>query len=399
MGKRGENIRKRADGRWEARIIVGKPAGGKSKYKYVYGASYREVRQKKKTFLVEGGAAPVQQPLPPLPPAHEENSQGGVLFRDIAAEWLDTKQTTVKESTCVSYAMALEKHVLPALGNLPAGAIDRSVLEKFLAGKKSCGRLDGGALSHKSVADLRSIVMQVLRYAVKCGVIGAVPDCPATGSRQPEISVLTKQEQEKLEETAIREDTPFCMGVLLSLYGGLRIGEVCGLRWADFDLENGTVSINRTVSRIVNMGGQPAQKTKVVISAPKTSCSLRTIPLPEPVLQLLLRHRQPDEMYVATGTDKYMEPRVLLARYKRLLRRAGVSDHTYHTLRHTFATRCVECGVDIKSLSEIMGHSDVKITLQRYVHPSIDAKKRQIDKLPCFRVSGQNHGRDYKESA
>ncbi|MCD8341097.1 MAG: site-specific integrase [Clostridiales bacterium] len=399
MGKRGENIRKRADGRWEARAILGKSAEGKTRYKYFYGASYQEVRQKKKTFLEEDGTAPVPQPLPPLPPQPEESSQGGVLFRDIAAEWLDTKQNAVKESTYVCYAMALEKHIFPALGDLPVRAIDRSVLEEFLTGMKSCGRLSGGALSYKSVADMKSIVMQILRYAGKCGVIGVVPDCPAAGSRQPEICVLTKQEQEKLEETAIREGTPFCMGVLLSLYGGLRIGEVCGLRWADFDLVNGTVSINRTVSRIMNMDGRPGQKTKVIISAPKTICSLRTIPLPEPVFQLLLRHRQPDEMYVATGTGQYMEPRVLLARYKRLLRRAGVSDHTFHTLRHTFATRCVECGVDIKSLSEIMGHSDVKITLQRYVHPSIDAKRLQINKLPCFRTGGQSCGQDYKESA
>lgn len=137
----------------------------------------------------------------------------------------------------------------------------------------------------------------------------------------------------------------------------------------------------------------------MVVSTPKTSCSLRTIPLPEPVFQFFMQNRRQDEVYVATGTGQYMEPRALLARYKRLLRRAGVSDHTFHTLRHTFATRCVECGVDIKSLSEIMGHSDVKITLQRYVHPSMDTKKVQINKLPCFSVASKSRDQNYQESA
>lgn len=395
MGKRGENIRRRADGRWGARAIQGKPVQGKSNYKYFYGATYQEVRQKKKEFQADN-AAPAQPPQPLLP---EENNQGKVLFRDVAAEWLATKQTTVKESSYACYVMTTRKHLLPTLGQLPVEAINRSVLEEFLTGQKSHGRLDGGELSDKAVSDMKAILMQIMRYAGKSGAIGVVPDCPTMGSRQPEVSVLTKQEQEKLEKTAIREGTPFCLGVLLSLYGGLRIGEVCGLRWGDFDSANGTVSICRTVCRITNVDDRAAQRTRMVVSTPKTSCSLRTIPLPEPVFQFFMQNRRQDEVYVATGTGQYMEPRALLARYKRLLRRAGVSDHTFHTLRHTFATRCVECGVDIKSLSEIMGHSDVKITLQRYVHPSMDTKKVQINKLPCFSVASKSRDQNYQESA
>ncbi len=171
------------------------------------------------------------------------------------------------------------------------------------------------------------------------------------------------------------------------------------MQWNDFDCKNGTVCISRTVSRIAVTGGQTAAKTKVVIGTPKTDCSIRTIPLPATVFQYFMQRRRNGDCYLVTGTEKYMEPRVCLARYKRFLHRAGVSDHTFHTLRHTFATRCVENGVDVKSLSEIMGHADVRITMQRYVHPSMDTKKAQVNKLPCFQISGQNSGQVHPASA
>ncbi len=224
---------------------------------------------------------------------------------------------------------------------------------------------------------MKAILMQILRFAREQGAIDAMPECPTVTSRQRDTSVFTMQEQARLEQTLLETDTPFTLGVLLALYGGLRIGEVCGLQWQDFDCKNGTITIRKTVYRITDTDGRSGAKTKVVIGTPKTDCSLRTIPLPTEVFQYLMERRRAGDCYVVTGTTKVMEPRACLSRFKRLLRKAGVSDHTFHALRHTFATRCVEHGVDVKSLSEIMGHSDVKITMQRYVHPSMDAKKKR----------------------
>ncbi len=389
MGRRGENIRKRADGRWEARVVWGSPVGGRTSYKYLYGRSYQEVRQKKKAFLNACQA----QPCPGEADCRE------FRLREAAELWLCARRTTVKESTLSCYTVLIREHILPALGEVELHRLDSAALGDFLAETKAHGRIrDGGALSHKTVSDIKAVLMQILTYAKSRGMLITVPECPSVPSRRPDISVLTTLEQQRVEEEALEEDTPFCLGVLLSLYGGMRIGEVCGLQWRDLDSKNGTVSISRTIARITATDGQSDSRTKVVIGTPKTDCSVRTIPLPAPVFQYLMQRRRSGECYLVTGTRKYMEPRVCLDRYKRFLRRAGVADHTFHTLRHTFATRCVESGVDVKSLSEIMGHSNVKITLQRYVHPSLDAKKAQVNKLPCFQTSGQTGGQAHTES-
>lgn len=392
MGRRGENIRKRKDGRWEARVVQGNPVLGKTSYKYLYGRSYQEAREKKKAFL-SCRASPAARP-----PAAEDCG-GEVLVRDMAEQWLASKKLMVKESTFACYATMIQKHILPELGKVPVNMVHSALLSEFLEKKKSSGRLHGGALSDKTVADMKSLLMQILRFAKAREALQTLPECPPIGNRQPDISVLTKQEQNQVEERVLKENTEFSLGVLLALYSGVRIGEVCALQWKDFDWQNGTVTIKKTISRITNTDEQAVFKTKVVIATPKTDCSVRTVPLPVSVFHYFMQHRRGDDCYVVTGTTKYMEPRVCLDRYKRLLRRAGVADHTFHTLRHTFATRCVENGVDIKSLSEIMGHSNVKITLQRYVHPSMDTKKAQINKLPCFNAGGQISGQAYAQGA
>ncbi|MCD8098754.1 MAG: site-specific integrase [Lachnospiraceae bacterium] len=392
MGRRGENIRKREDGRWEARVVKGAPRGGRTNYKYFYGKSYRDVKQKKMKFLMlleKQGA--VAEDMPAL--AGQTDGAEELRFRQIVEEWLAAKQPGVKESTLACYTTMAEAYILPKLGDLAPVEIDAAVLSAFLTEQKEHGRQrDGGVLSGKTLADLRMILMQILCFAKTQGMIRTVPDCPAVSVHQAAPGVLTKREQALLEERVLAEDNPFSLGVLLSLYGGLRIGEVCALKWCDFDRGNGTVSVSRTIARIADLDASSPSRTKLVIGPPKTDCSIRLVPLPAPVFRYLMQCSRDDSAYVVTGTARYMEPRVCRERYKCLLRRAGISGHTYHSLRHTFTTRCVENGVDMKSLSEIMGHSDVRITMQRYVHPSLDAKREQIEKLPCFDAGGQNRG-------
>ncbi len=380
MGRRGENIHKRKDGRWEARIVQGEPTNGRTNYKYFYGGSYQEVKEKKKAFLAarETPAAPAEEVKTDEIPALYASQ---LNLGDIALSWLEEKQGNVKESTYACYVNMVTRHILPEIGTLPLAEINSGVLRDFLNGKKQHGRVSGGALSDKTISDLKSLLSQILRYAEAAGLTENAPKCPPTPCRQPSISVLSKWEQAAIEKEAAAEDRPFSLGILLSLYAGLRIGEVCALQWKDFDTNNETVSIRRTVIRIQNVDDPSGEKTKVIIGAPKTACSLRTIPLPDFIFSYFMERRLADERFMMTGSYKFMEPRVCLDRYKRLLRRAGVPDHTFHALRHTFATRCVENGMDLKSLSEIMGHSSVKITLQRYVHPSMDSKKEQMTRL------------------
>lgn len=397
-----ENIHRRTDGRWEARIVVDRPQEGKTRYKYLYGKTYEEVLEKKELFLLEkGGKRAIYRQAVPISrrvsmakgKAKKASGQndacaGDILFGEVVMEWLGFKEPLVKESTFAYYTTMVENHILPALGNLPLSEITSDRISDFLLRKRDHGRKeDGCALADKTVADMKVLLKQILKYARDQGAIGVVPSCPSVPVRPKSISVLTRQEQELVERGALKEDSPFTLGILISLYGGPRIGEVCSLKWEDFDFQNGTIRINKTVSRIQNVENGERKGTRLVIGSPKTDCSLHTIPLPSPILKYCLERRGDDSTFVMTGTEKPMEPRGCLERFKRFQKRLGVQEHNWHCLRHTFATRCVENGVDIKSLSEIMGHSDVEITMQRYVHPSMDTKKEQVNKLHCLEGS------------
>ena len=214
--------------------------------------------------------------------------------------------------------------------------------------------------------------------------------CPK--SRQPNIRVLTRQEQEKLEDFLFQQQDPLCFGVLTALYGGLRIGEVCALKWGDFHFESGTLRINKTLIRIQDVTPNAVSKTKLLIETPKTDAANRVIPLPEFLMSYLQQFQKAPDCYLLTGTERYLEPRRCLMKYKQLLQRAGMEEITFHTLRHTFATRCVENGFDAKSLSEILGHANVNTTLQRYVHPSLEQKKEQMNMLGKISVYSQKNG-------
>ena len=153
------------------------------------------------------------------------------------------------------------------------------------------------------------------------------------------------------------------------------------MRWEDIDFKNGTVRIFRTVERIANLNPAASSKTQVILSAPKTEHAIREIPLPRTLLEHLKRQKSGEKDYLITGSDAYSEPHTLYVRYKRYLKRNGLDAHSFHTLRHTFASRCIEAGFDVKSLSEILGHSDVTTTLRYYVHPSMESKRRQMELL------------------
>ncbi len=362
MNKTGQNIRRRSDGRWEARIPLGKGEDGRYRSKSIYATTYEEVLQKKEAWQ-RGQAPPAGAAAP--------------LFSAVAEQWLQQKRLTVRESTLACYTTLVKTYLEPQMGGTPIAELEGEALAAFFRTIKTQGRRH--PLSEKTVADLCVLTRQIFVYAQAQNIIPAVPDFPVTAVRQRPIRVLSRQEQALLEAAARKEGTPVALGILLSLYGGLRIGEVCALKWNAFDAARGTVSVEHTLSRIRDGDAMP--KTKIIIGPPKTASAVRMIPLPDPVFHFFMLHRGEDPSYLLTGRNQYMEPRVCLLQYKRFLRRVGLPDYTYHALRHTFATRCVESGVDVKALSELMGHSDIKITLRRYVHPSLDTKREQLNKL------------------
>lgn len=392
MGKRGENIRKRKDGRWEARLITAYDIDGKAKYRSFYGRTYREAKEKRNQYQIHQSNH--QQNLPSL------KSYQKITVKQLMQEWLFLKKDSIKDSTYAHYQYLLEKHIFPQLGEVYLLSLTTEMINEFLKEKLCAGRIDGkGGLSSKTVSDIRSIILLGLEYAEQqkypCAAKSKIFS-PRT--HKPAIKVLSKEEQCRLELFLCQHPEPLELGILITLYGGLRIGELCALQWADILYENGTIRVNKTMLRIQNTGNESEKKTRILIHSPKTESSDRFVPLPSFILNFIEKYRRGSGDFLLTGSKCYMEPRMCLWKYKQILEKAGIRSFTFHALRHTFATRCVENGFDPKSLSEILGHANVNTTLINYVHPSLELKKQQMERLKSISVWGQKNGHDLEEN-
>lgn len=196
------------------------------------------------------------------------------------------------------------------------------------------------------------------------------------------MRVLSRDEQKRLA-VYLLDGTDFCkFGVLLMLFTGLRIGELCALRWSDVNIKEKVISVSATMQRLRSTDTDTAEKTKILIGAPKSDTSVRTIPLTDYAATLCRQFAVRNAAtYILTGTENYMEPRSLQYRIEKYTKECGLEGVHAHTLRHTFATRAVEVGFEIKSLSEVLGHANTTITLERYVHSSMELKRSNMDKL------------------
>lgn len=383
MARHGENIRKRTDGRWEARVIMDYSSNGKAHYKYLYGKTYREVKEKKNNLLKQEHPFTQGQPV--------SSKTCGELFD----EWLEFIRTDIKESTFSKYVFAVEKHIKPELGNLRICDLTTEQLDRFIHNKLTDGKLNQkGGLAPKTVVDLISVFKLAIKFGKERGF---APPGQLTihNPRQtlPEIKVLDETACKELETYILNHsDSPVCIGILLSLYTGLRIGEVCALRWEDINLDTKILSVSRTLMRIQDNAPGAETRTKVIECTPKTGNSIRKIPLPDFICPFLRKLRENPSCYLLTGMKTYMEPRSYYNHYKKILSDIDLDSYNYHALRHTFATRCVEQGFDVKSLSEILGHADVGTTMRRYVHPSMKTKRQQMQLLQIHFVCGQDMG-------
>lgn len=369
MSRKGENIFKRKDGRWEARFIH-HYEGGKAKYRYLYGKTYTEVKAKKQAELT-------------MP----ENTKISTIkqratFGTLANLWLEDIKITVKESTYTRYYRIVTKYLFPILKEQILSKIDQQYLSQLPKKLLTEGGINQNALSPKTVSDIICVLKQIFHY----GEENEYP-CPNVVSlKYPQkvpktMKILNDTDRIRMEQLLLVSEDPTSLGILFTLFTGVRIGELCGLRWEDIDFRNATVTVCRTVERIADLDTKTKSKTKVIISEPKTESSIRIIPLPTFLVEYLSIRKKEDNCYLLTGSPKHTEPHQYYVRYRKFLKKNGIDSYTFHALRHTFATRCVELGFDTKSLAEILGHSNITTTLSVYVHPTLQQKKEQMDRL------------------
>lgn len=365
MPKRGENIYKRKDGRWEARYIKAYDLSGKIRYGSCYGKTYTEAKEKANKIK----AALLNNKLISTTDDHHR-------FLYFCDQWLWMQKSRVKSSTYARYDTALERHIKPALGGFFPLALNTQAVESF---KQA---LLEERLASKTVKDILVILRSVLIFTAKQFPNGF----PAIEIKYPrevkkEVRVLSVEEQKRFS-SYLQQDLDCCkFGVLLALMTGLRLGELCALRWENISMCDRTLQVSATIQRLPCLEDN-TRKTQLVIGSPKSDTSSRIIPLPEGAIRLCnaIGVRK-STTYLLTGTNCYMEPRTLQYRMQKYLKDCNLERVHFHTLRHTFATRCVEAGFEIKSLSEILGHSSTGITMERYVHSSIELKRANMDKL------------------
>lgn len=276
----------------------------------------------------------------------------------------------------------LKLYLQPRFGQSDISAISRCDVQQFSRELLLSGGVKRTGLAPKTVNSVISVLKMVFDYANKEKKLPVQDVCDVSVRQQQKLMrILSRNEQSLLSEHLCSNPSPCNMGILLCLYTGMRIGEVCALKWSDICFEDEYLFIHQSMQRI-QQSGSDGKKTKVVVQSPKSGCSVRRIPIPNQLLQLLIPIQAQDEAFLLTGmVHSYMEPRSLENQFKALIAACGISNITFHSLRHTFATRCIELGFDIKSLSEILGHASVNITLNRYVHPSMDLKRNNMNLL------------------
>lgn len=377
MPKRGENIRKRKDGRWEARYIFRRDGSGKAVYRSVYGKTYVETKEKLK--------------LEQLRQKEEKITANAISFQELLTEWLQSNKMRYKASTYAKYKYLIDKHLIPMFGNMNLKEVNITKINTCLGNKMIDGGLnEGKELSAAYVRTMAFIMNAVLNYAVMeeiCSPVKSVIFKPSI--KRCKVTTLNHAEFDHLSRYCLTHLNLTSIGILIAMHTGMRVGEICALQWSHIDTDRQLIHVNYTVSRTINDENQ----CKWIMETPKTLASCREIPVSDTLMEALLQmQRMAKSDYIVSETNNFINPRTFEYRYHKEICASKVKDINFHALRHTFATRCVEGGMDIKTLSEILGHSNVSITLNTYVHSSLELKKEQIQKVESFFYKGQAAG-------
>lgn len=295
---------------------------------------------------------------------------------EIAVLWKEDKKAFVKVSTYSAYLLILQNHILPYFGAMTD--VREADVQAFAMKKLQDG------LCQKSIKDVLVVLKMIVRFGAKNGWCDYVEwDIRfPTVQEKPQLDVLSVGNHRKMLDYIQSHFTFKNLGIYICLTGGLRIGEVCALQWKDVDIDRGVLLIRKTVERVYILDGDQ-RHTELMIGHPKTMNSIREVPMTTELYRMLKPFRRvvnPD-FYLLTNEPYPTEPRTYRNYYKRLMEKLGIPQIKFHGLRHSFATRCIESNCDYKTVSVILGHSSINTTLNLYVHPNTEQKKKCIDKM------------------
>lgn len=297
-------------------------------------------------------------------------------FEEIVVLWQADKKQYVKRSTYSAYSLLVNNHLIPAF----TGAYDvtEEMVQSFVFTKLEQG------LGQKSVKDILIVLKMILRFAVKQGFMQHREidvKFPTERERQ-ELEVLSRGSQKQIMEYVQKHFTFMNLGIYICLCAGLRIGEVCALVWDDIDVENGVINVSKTIQRIYVIE-EGEKHTEVIIDTPKSKNSIREIPIAKDLLKMIKPFKKVvnGSFYVLTNSAQPTEPRTYRNYYKRLMKELDMPKLKFHGLRHSFATRCIESHCDYKTVSVLLGHSNISTTLNLYVHPNMEQKKKCVEQM------------------
>ena len=298
-------------------------------------------------------------------------------FEEVAELWKKDKKQYVKISTYSAYCLLVDNHLVPEFKGKED--ITEEMVQSYVLKELNQG------LNEKTIKDILIVLKMILKYGVKFGYFEyrQIDIKFPTNHEKKSVDVLSRDNQKKLMDYLNENFTFKNLGIVICLSTGLRIGELCALRWKDVDVEDLVIRVRHTIQRIYITDEGDKKYTKILMDTPKTKESIRDIPLSSSLCKILkpLKKVVKDEYFILTNDINPTEPRTYRNYYKRLLNKLGIPNIKFHGLRHSFATRCIEINSDYKTVSVILGHSNISTTLNLYVHPNHEQKKKCIDKM------------------
>lgn len=309
-------------------------------------------------------------------------------YSEWIVQWLSRKEPLVKESTFAAYSNIVVNHLRPKFGKFDLEKITETTMQDYAFELVKSGRLDGtGGVNERTAKDIVVVLKNSLKAAMRMKLLPQTvfeikfPSHPDSCK----INVLSKEIQQRLVQAVYLNLNNRNVGIILSLYTGLRIGEICGLQWKDIDLETKTLHVRRTLQRVYKKELNGKGKSKLLIGSPKSRTSARGIPLSQTLVPVLRKVQSPNgDHFVIGGKEKCVEVRTFRTYFETFLKKHEIERMRFHDLRHTFATRCIEMGGDCKTVSELLGHATVNMTLNLYVHPQMEQKRLCVDRLEIF---------------